>query len=163
MTMSTTCCLCRNPCPETMRTQPKKMSTIVVVHMSANKNTCQSIVYAGLVCLCVAQQVTIKGACTVRTLSVCSFLRTWLEKNWWSSSLVTTVTCTKLVFPVTMHLPLCLQMPRLMVGMDRVDPSGSKDGEEEHRELAQATHRKRRWQLRTRPREARVEDCSVYN
>ena len=33
---------------------------------------------------------------TARTLSVCSFLQTWEEKNWRSSSLVTTVACTSL-------------------------------------------------------------------
>ena len=44
--------------------------------------------------------------------------------------------------------------------LHHVDPGGSKRGEEEHRELAQATpvHRKRGRQLRIRPREARVVD-----
>ena len=79
------------------------MSTIVVVHMSANRNTCQNKVYVGLVCLCVAQQVTVKGAFTARTLSVCSFLQTWLEKNWQSSSLVTTVACTSRALFMVVH------------------------------------------------------------
>ena len=104
-----------------MRIQQKKMSTVVVVQMSVDWNACQSVVYVGLVCLCVAQQVTVKGACTARTLSVCSFLQTRLEKNWQSSLLVKTVACTRLVLLVTMHLALCLQMPGMMVGMDQKD------------------------------------------
>ena len=79
----------------------KKMSTSVVVHMSANRNTYQCRVYVGPVCLCVAQQLTFKAVRTARTLSVCSFLQTWLEKIWQSSSLVTTVPCAKLVFLLT--------------------------------------------------------------
>ena len=91
------------------------MSSTVVVHMS------QSIVYVGLVCLCVAQKVTTKGACAARALSVCLFLQTWLENNWQSSSLVTTMACARPVFLVTVHLALCLQMPGMMVGMDQMD------------------------------------------
>ena len=54
-----------------------------------------------------------------RTLSVRSFLHTWhRRKKWHSSSLPPTMACTKLVFLVTMHLALCLQMSNMMVGLD---------------------------------------------
>ena len=99
----------------------KKMLAIVVVHMSTNRNTCQSIVCVDFVCLCIAQQVKIKGVCTSRTLSVCSLLQTWLKKNWQISSLVTTVARATLALLVTMHLALCFQMPNMMDGMDQKD------------------------------------------
>ena len=44
-----------------------------------------------------------------------------MEKNWQSSSLVTTVACARLALLVMMHLALCLQMPGMMVDMDQKD------------------------------------------
>ena len=53
------------------------MSTIVVVPMSAKRNTCQNFVYVGFVCLCVAQQVTRERAQPVLFLSVHSCEHGW--------------------------------------------------------------------------------------
>ena len=64
-----------------------------------------------------AQQISIKGAYTARTLSVRSSLQNMAEEE--LPELV--VVCARLVSPVTRHLELCFQMPGMMVGMDQMD------------------------------------------
>ena len=57
--------------------------------------------YVGFACVYVAQQISIKGAYTARSLLV-HLCKTWLKKNWHITLLVTTVACTRLALLVTM-------------------------------------------------------------
>ena len=67
-------CLCHNPCSETMRLKPKRCRQLSWLRFQSSGT--KYSVCIDSVCMCVAQQVTIKGRCTARTLSVCSFLQT---------------------------------------------------------------------------------------
>ena len=54
--------------------------------------------------MCVAQQITIKGAHFAHLLSFRSFLQTWPKRKWPRLSSTPAVACARLVLLVTMHL-----------------------------------------------------------
>ena len=59
----------------------KKMSTIVVFQVSVHRNTRQSVVYVGFVCLYAAQQISFNGTYTARTLSDRSSVQNTAEEE----------------------------------------------------------------------------------
>ena len=64
-------------------------------------------VWCTLNCVCVAQQITIKGACVAHVFSFRSFLQTWPKRKWPRSSPTTAVACARLVLRETVHIALC--------------------------------------------------------
>ena len=76
--------------------------------------------------MCVARQITIKGAKIAHTLSVRSLLQTWPKRKWPRSSSTTAVACATLgfagasraVFPSDV---VSLKMLGVLVGMDQQD------------------------------------------